>query len=83
MINNKLKITGIVLVLSAVALTATYFMNPAYAAFVDTTGAKVATFVGPAITRLSALAVACGCPLAASLIIAVSVVTLMAAPVLA
>ncbi|NSX83242.1 hypothetical protein GOM44_01985 [Wolbachia endosymbiont of Atemnus politus] len=80
-INNKLKIAGVVLVLSAAALTATYFMNPAYAAFIDTAGAKVATFVGPAIARLSAFAVAH--PLAASLIIAVSVVALMAAPVLA
>ncbi|WP_338406377.1 MULTISPECIES: hypothetical protein [unclassified Wolbachia] len=80
-INNKLKIAGIILAFSAIALTTAYFMSPAYAAFVDTTGAKIAMFVGPAIAKLSALAVAH--PLAASLIIAISVVALIAAPVLA
>ncbi|WP_250296050.1 hypothetical protein [Wolbachia endosymbiont of Oedothorax gibbosus] len=81
-INNKLKTAVVFLVIpSAIALTAAYFMSPAYAAFVDIAGAKVAAFAGPAIAKLSALAAAH--PLAASLIIAISVVALIAAPVLA
>ncbi|QJT94664.1 hypothetical protein HGO53_05370 [Wolbachia endosymbiont of Diaphorina citri] len=49
------------------SLTAAYFLSPAYATFVGTVGTKAATLVSPAITAMSALAIAH--PLVASLII--------------
>ncbi|WP_434732194.1 hypothetical protein [Wolbachia endosymbiont of Zygogramma bicolorata] len=80
--NNKLKTTvvlgGAVL---AVVLTATYFLSPAYAAFVGTVGTKAATLVSPAITAVSAFLVAH--PLVASLIVVAAVAALIVAPVYA
>ncbi|AAW71191.1 hypothetical protein EJB10_00615 [Wolbachia endosymbiont of Brugia malayi] len=67
--------------LSVVALTAAYFLSPAYTAFIGVAGAKIATLVNPAITGLPALAVAH--PLVTGLIVAASVVALIAAPIYA
>lgn len=78
--NNKLK-TTVVGTFLAVALTAAYFLSPAYAAFVGTVGTKAATLVSPAITAVSAFLVAH--PLVASLIVVAAVAALIAAPVYA
>ncbi|WP_341820688.1 hypothetical protein [Wolbachia endosymbiont (group A) of Myopa testacea] len=78
--NNKLKTTVVGMFL-AVALTATYFLSPAYVAFVGTVGTKAATLVSPAITAVSAFLVAH--PLVASLIVVAAVAALIAAPVYA
>ncbi len=78
--NNKLKTTVVVGgTFLAVALTAAYFLSPAYAAFVGTVGTKAATLVSPAITAVSAFLVAH--PLVASLIVVAAVAALIAAPV--
>ncbi|GFY65175.1 uncharacterized protein GF1gp20 [Trichonephila inaurata madagascariensis] len=80
--NNKLKTTVVVGgTFLAVALTAAYFLSPAYAAFVGTVGTKAATLVSPAITAVSAFLVAH--PLVASLIVVAAVAALIAAPVYA
>ncbi|CQD08210.1 Uncharacterised protein [Wolbachia endosymbiont wPip_Mol of Culex molestus] len=63
------------------SLTAAYFLSPAYATFVGTVGTKAATLVSPAITAMSAFAVAH--PLIASLVIVAAVAALITAPVLA
>lgn len=70
-----------VAIASAVSLTAAYFLSPAYATFVGTIGTKAATLVSPAITAMSAFAVAH--PLIASLIVLASVAALITVPVLA
>ncbi|WP_264375003.1 MULTISPECIES: hypothetical protein [unclassified Wolbachia] len=80
--NNKGRTGAIALVtLSVVALTAAYFLSPAYATFVGTVGTKAATLVSPAITAMSAFAVAH--PLVASLVVLAAVAALITAPVLA
>ncbi|MDR2045429.1 MAG: hypothetical protein LBP77_00260 [Rickettsiales bacterium] len=80
--NNKLKTTVVVGgTFLAVALTAAYFLSPAYAAFVGTVGTKAAALVSPAITAVSAFLVAH--PLVASLIVVAVVGALIAAPVYA
>jgi len=80
--HNKGRTGAIALVtLSVVALTAAYFLSPAYATFVGTVGTKAATLVSPAITAMSAFAVAH--PLVASLVVLAAVAALIAAPVLA
>ncbi|WP_149168631.1 hypothetical protein [Wolbachia endosymbiont of Chrysomya megacephala] len=63
------------------SLTAAYFLSPAYATFVGTVGTKAATLVSPAITAMSAFAVAH--PLIASLVIVAAVAALITAPVYA
>ncbi|BDG76323.1 MULTISPECIES: hypothetical protein [Wolbachia] len=63
------------------SLTAAYFLSPAYATFVGTVGTKAATLVSPAITAMSAFAVAH--PLIASLVVLAAVAALITAPVLA
>lgn len=63
------------------SLTAAYFLSPAYATFVGTVGTKAATLVSPAITAMSAFAVAH--PLIASLVVLAAVAALIAAPVYA
>ncbi|MFP3021853.1 MAG: hypothetical protein ACEY3K_02550 [Wolbachia sp.] len=63
------------------SLTAAYFLSPAYATFVGTVGTKAATLVSPAITAMSAFAVAH--PLIASLVVLAAVTALIAAPVYA
>ncbi|MGL9757466.1 MAG: hypothetical protein ACR5LA_01085 [Wolbachia sp.] len=63
------------------SLTAAYFLSPAYATFVGTVGTKAATLVSPAITAMSAFAVAH--PLIASLVVLAAVAAIIAAPVLA
>ncbi|WP_438456209.1 hypothetical protein [Wolbachia endosymbiont of Kerria lacca] len=79
---HKGKTIGISLAVIAVAsLTAAYFLSPAYATFVGTVGTKAATLVSPAITAMSAFAVAH--PLIASLVIVAAVAALITAPVLA
>lgn len=59
------------------SLTAAYFLSPAYATFVGTVG----TLISPAITAMSAFAVAH--PLVASLVVLAAVAALITAPVLA
>lgn len=79
---NKGKTIGISLAVIAVAsLTAAYFLSPAYATFVGTVGTKAATLVSPAITAMSAFAVAH--PLVASLVVLAAVAALITAPVYA
>ncbi|WP_353277232.1 hypothetical protein [Wolbachia endosymbiont (group B) of Villa cingulata] len=63
------------------SLTAAYFLSPAYATFVGTVGTKAATLVSPAITAMSAFAVAH--PLIASLVVLATVAAFITAPVLA
>lgn len=63
------------------SLTAAYFLSPAYATFVGTVGTKAATLVSPAITAISAFAVAH--PLIASLVVLAAVAVLITAPLLA
>lgn len=63
------------------SLTAAYFLSPAYATFVGTVGTKAATLVSPAITAMSAFAVAH--PLIASLVVLAAVAALITAPVYA
>lgn len=63
------------------SLTAAYFLSPAYATFVGTVGTKAATLVSPAITAMSAFAVAH--PLVASLVVLAAVAALITAPVYA
>lgn len=63
------------------SLTAAYFLSPAYATFVGTVGTKAATLVSPAITAMSAFAVAH--PLIASLVVLAAVAALIAAPMYA
>lgn len=63
------------------SLTAAYFLSPAYATFVGTVGTKAATLVSPAITAMSAFAVAN--PLIASLVVLAAVAALITAPVYA
>ncbi|WP_353278056.1 hypothetical protein [Wolbachia endosymbiont (group B) of Longitarsus flavicornis] len=68
--------------IAAVAsLTAAYFLSPAYATFVGTVGTKAATLVSPAITAMSAFAVAH--PLVASLVVLAALAALITAPVYA
>ncbi|UXX40246.1 MULTISPECIES: hypothetical protein [unclassified Wolbachia] len=79
---HKGKTIGISLAVIAVAsLTAAYFLSPAYATFVGTVGTKAATLVSPAITAMSAFAVAH--PLIASLVVLAAVAALITAPVYA
>ncbi|WP_341815472.1 MULTISPECIES: hypothetical protein [unclassified Wolbachia] len=70
-----------VAIATAISLTAAYFLSPAYATFVGTVGTKAATLVSPAITAISAFAVAH--PLIASLVVLAAVAALIAAPVYA
>ncbi|WP_410543080.1 hypothetical protein [Wolbachia endosymbiont of Tetranychus urticae] len=71
---------GISLAIAAVAsLTAAYFLSPAYATFVGAVGTKAATLVSPAITAMSAFAVAH--PLIASLVVLAAVAALITAPI--
>ncbi|NUY39215.1 hypothetical protein GO684_00430 [Wolbachia endosymbiont of Litomosoides brasiliensis] len=80
--HHPYKTTAVILgTLSVVALTAACFLSPAYAAFIGTAGTKIATFISPAIAGLSAFTVTH--PLVASLIVAASVVALIAAPICA
>ncbi|WP_341813552.1 hypothetical protein [Wolbachia endosymbiont (group B) of Germaria angustata] len=79
---HKGKTIGISLAVIAVAsLTAAYLLSPAYATFVGKVGTKAATLVSPAITAMSAFAVAH--PLIASLVVLAAVAALITAPVLA
>ncbi|BET32886.1 MULTISPECIES: hypothetical protein [Wolbachia] len=79
---HKGKTIGISLAVIAVAsLTAAYLLSPAYATFVGTVGTKAATLVSPAITAMSAFAVAH--PLIASLVVLAAVAALITAPVYA
>nr|WP_264330440.1 hypothetical protein [Wolbachia endosymbiont (group B) of Erebia ligea] len=79
---HKGKTIGISLAVIAVAsLTAAYLLSPAYATFVGTVGTKAATLVSPAITAMSAFAVAH--PLVASLVVLAAVAALITAPVYA
>ncbi|MCA7010112.1 hypothetical protein [Wolbachia endosymbiont of Tribolium confusum] len=79
---NPRKTAGTFVAIAAVAsLTAAYFLSPAYATFVGTVGTKAATLVSPAITAMSAFAVAH--PLIASLVVLAAVAALITAPVLA
>ncbi|WP_374699548.1 hypothetical protein [Wolbachia endosymbiont (group A) of Limnophora tigrina] len=68
-------------VIAVASLTAAYFLSPAYATFVGTVGTKAATLVSPAITAISAFAVAH--PLIASLVVLAALAALITAPVLA
>ncbi|WP_353287533.1 hypothetical protein [Wolbachia endosymbiont (group B) of Gerris lacustris] len=78
---HKGKTIGISLAVIAVAsLTAAYLLSPAYATSVGTVGTKAATLVSPAITAMSAFAVAH--PLIASLVVLAAVAALITAPVL-
>ncbi|BET30473.1 MAG: hypothetical protein ABS251_03925 [Wolbachia endosymbiont of Ephestia elutella] len=70
-----------VAIATAISLTAAYFLSPAYATFVGTVGTKAATLVSPAITAMSAFAVAH--PLVASLVVFAAVAAIIAAPILA
>ncbi|WP_265025316.1 hypothetical protein [Wolbachia endosymbiont (group B) of Pammene fasciana] len=70
-----------VAIATAISLTAAYFLSPAYATFVGTVGTKAATLVSPAITAMSAFAVAH--PLVASLVVLAAVAAIIAAPMLA
>ncbi|QKX03151.1 hypothetical protein GOY07_03115 [Wolbachia endosymbiont of Litomosoides sigmodontis] len=80
--HHPYKTTAIVLgALSVVTLTAACFLNPAHTAFIGIAGTKISTFISPAIAGLSAFAVTH--PVVASLIIAASVVALIAAPICA
>uniref|UniRef100_A0AAU7YNH8 Uncharacterized protein n=1 Tax=Wolbachia endosymbiont of Oeneis ivallda TaxID=3171168 RepID=A0AAU7YNH8_9RICK len=63
------------------SLTAAYLLSPAYATFVGKVGTKAATLVSPAITAMSAFAVAH--PLVASLVVLAAVAALITAPVYA
>lgn len=79
---NPRKTAATFVAIAAVAsLTAAYFLSPAYATFVGTVGTKAATLVSPAITAMSAFAVAH--PLVASLVVLAAVAALITAPVLA
>ncbi|WP_265030955.1 hypothetical protein [Wolbachia endosymbiont (group B) of Athalia cordata] len=79
---HKGETIGISLAVIAVAsLTAAYLLSPAYATFVGTVGTKAATLVSPAITAMSAFAVAH--PLIASLVVLAAVAALITAPVYA
>lgn len=78
--HNKGRTGAIALVtLSVVALTAAYFLSPAYATFVGKVGTKAATLVSPAITAMSEFAVAH--PLIASLVVLAAVAALITAPI--
>ena len=80
--DNKGRTGAIALVtLSVVALTAAYFLSPAYATFVGTVGTKAATLVNPAITAMSNFAFAH--PLVASLVVLAAVAALITVPVCA
>ncbi|WGJ62581.1 hypothetical protein [Wolbachia endosymbiont of Frankliniella intonsa] len=68
-------------VIAVASLTAAYFLSPAYATFVGTVGTKAETLVSPAITAMSAFAVAH--PLIASLVVLAAVAAIIAAPMLA
>ena len=70
-----------VAIAAAASLTAAYFLSPAYATFVGTVGTKAATLISPAITAMSAFAVAH--PLVASLVVLAAVAALITAPVYA
>ncbi|WP_265022554.1 hypothetical protein [Wolbachia endosymbiont (group B) of Ischnura elegans] len=70
-----------VAIAAVASLTAAYFLSPAYATFVGTIGTKAATLVSPAITAMSAFAVAH--PLVASLVVLAAVAAIIAAPMLA
>ncbi|WP_353280902.1 hypothetical protein [Wolbachia endosymbiont (group B) of Cyclophora punctaria] len=70
-----------VAIATVASLTAAYFLSPAYATFVGTVGTKAATLVSPAITTMSAFAVAH--PLVASLVVLAAVAALITAPVYA
>ncbi len=70
-----------VAIATVTSLTAAYFLSPAYATFVGTVGTKAATLVSPAITAMSAFAVAH--PLIASLVVLATVAAFITAPVLA
>ena len=70
-----------VAIAAVASLTAAYFLSPAYATFVGTIGTKTATLVSPAITAMSAFAVAH--PLVASLVVLAAVAALITAPVYA
>ncbi|WP_264682997.1 MULTISPECIES: hypothetical protein [unclassified Wolbachia] len=70
-----------VTIAAVASLTAAYFLSPAYATFVGTVGTKAATLVSPAITAMSAFAVAH--PLIASLVVLAAVAAIIAAPMLA
>ncbi|UIP93278.1 hypothetical protein JSQ73_003065 [Wolbachia endosymbiont of Anopheles demeilloni] len=70
-----------VAIAAVASLTAAYFLSPAYATFVGTVGTKAAALVSPAITAMSAFAVAH--PLIASLVVLAAVAALITAPVLA
>lgn len=75
---HKGKTIGISLaIIAAASLMAAYFLSPAYATFVGTVGTKAATLVSPAITAMSALAVAH--PLIATLIVVAVVAALITA----
>lgn len=77
---NPYKTAATFVAIAAVAsLTAAYFLSPAYATFVGTVGTKAATLVSPAITAMSAFAVAH--PLVASLVVLAAVAALIAAPI--
>lgn len=79
---NPYKTAATFVAIAAVAsLTAAYLLSPAYATFVGKVGTKAATLVSPAITAMSAFAVAH--PLVASLVVLAAVAALITAPVYA
>lgn len=79
---NPRKTAATFVAIAAVAsLTAAYFLSPVYATFVGASVAKAAALVSPAITAMSAFAVAH--PLVASLVVLAAVAALITAPVYA
>ncbi|MGX9891672.1 hypothetical protein [Wolbachia endosymbiont of Protocalliphora sialia] len=70
-----------VAIAAVASLTAAYLLSPAYTTFVGKVGTKAATLVSPAITAISAFAVAH--PLVASLVVLAAVAALITAPVYA